>query len=110
MVLVKSSVHLSQFYDRELVPPELHFIGGQLRTLFDETVQIILQITGEPFLIAHDKVLQRAVNNRAPYTDPINILQVKCLKMYRAGVESAPIKDALLMSIQGVSAGMQNTG
>ena len=68
------------------------------------------QVTGNQWLCANNPSLRRLVQMRAPHIDPINILQVEILRRLRKDPKNQNLRDALLISINGVSAGMRNTG
>ncbi|HEX2863534.1 MAG TPA: phosphoenolpyruvate carboxylase, partial [Deinococcales bacterium] len=77
------------------------------------TVRLLEKVTGAP-LLAGDEVLRRSIELRNPYTDPIHSVQVELLRRYRTLAPEAPerpdVERALLLSIQGVAAGLRNTG
>eukprot|EP00743_Colponemidia_sp_Colp-15_P012873 GILK01014784.1.p1 GENE.GILK01014784.1~~GILK01014784.1.p1 ORF type:complete len:863 (-),score=161.18 GILK01014784.1:129-2717(-) len=115
MVLSKCDVNIVKMYDDLLVPTELQPIGDELRTKLKETIKIVLRVTEHCCLLENNMVVKRAVDVRRPYTDPINILQALFMKKLRADVNHhqpppTALSDAMLVSIQGIAAGMQNTG
>lgn len=67
-------------------------------------------MTGHDKLLANNHTLKQLLAMRNPYIDPINILQVEVLRRLRTDPESARLRDALLVSINGIAAGMRNTG
>jgi phosphoenolpyruvate carboxylase len=68
-----------------------------------------LELTGHQQLVEHEPFLLQGIIVRNPYVDPLNILQVEILLRIRNG-ETGIIEDALIMAINGISAGMRNTG
>jgi phosphoenolpyruvate carboxylase len=80
----------------------------------------VLQITGHTRLLEENQVLRRSIDVRNPYVDPINMLQVELLRRLRAATEGETqpaendeamlLRRALLVTINGVAAGMRNTG
>jgi phosphoenolpyruvate carboxylase len=76
--------------------------------------RIVLQITGEKRLLDNSPVLQRSIAVRNPYVDPMSYLQVELLARKRAGKASAQDHEkllyAILLTINGIAAGMRNTG
>jgi phosphoenolpyruvate carboxylase len=76
--------------------------------------RIVLQITGEKRLLDKSPVLQRSIAVRNPYVDPMSYLQVELLARKRAGKASAEDHEkllyAILLTINGIAAGMRNTG
>ena len=69
-----------------------------------------VQVTGNTRLCANNPALRRLLVMRRPHIDPINILQVEILRRLRQQPDDQSLRDALLISINGVSAGMRNTG
>lgn len=59
-------------------------------------------------LVENGSVLRRSIDVRNPYVDPINLVQVELLRRMRAGDDSAG--DALMVTLNGIAAGMRNTG
>jgi phosphoenolpyruvate carboxylase len=76
------------------------------------TERAILRITGQQDLLENERWLQRSIQLRNPYIDPMNYLQVALLRRLRetAGVEAGAIREAVLLSVNGVAAGLRNTG
>jgi phosphoenolpyruvate carboxylase len=111
MVLAKAVMRIAAIYDEVLVPPELQPLGEELRSRYERTVKNLLRVTDHDELLANNPVLRRSIEVRNPYVDPINLLQVELLRRCRA--EDDPDEDlqkALLTTINGVAAGMRNTG
>ncbi|MBD8077516.1 phosphoenolpyruvate carboxylase [Cellulosimicrobium arenosum] len=77
------------------------------------TREQVLAVTGNAWPLAGRRVLGRAVQLRSPYVDALSLLQVRALRGLRAGAEG-PVKDELqhllLLTVNGVAAGLQNTG
>ncbi len=110
MVLAKTDIRIAKRYEERLVRDELRPMGDRLREEFQHAVQAILAITGHRQLIDNNPVLRRSIDVRNPYVDPINLVQVELLRRYRVGEPDPRLLDALLMTINGVAAGMRNTG
>jgi phosphoenolpyruvate carboxylase len=75
----------------------------------------ILQITEQREILDNEPVLQRSVRLRNPYVDPLNFIQVALLRRLRAlpdpeGVEAQPLLQAIFLTINGIAAGLKNTG
>jgi phosphoenolpyruvate carboxylase len=79
---------------------------------FDRAEDAILTITGQDALFENSPVLKKSIQLRNPYTDVLNLLQVELLRRFRDadGTERESIREALFLSINGVSAAMQSTG
>lgn len=110
MVLAKTEPAIAGFYDSELVPEELHELGGKLRFDLERTRRVVLEVTGEAELLADNAVLRRSIGVRNPYVDPINLVQVDLLRRLRAAPDDRRLLDALLITVNGIAAGMRNTG
>jgi phosphoenolpyruvate carboxylase len=111
MVMSKASMPISKLYDDVLVTdPAQKALGVQLRAAFARTVSAVLAITGHARLCDSNPTLRRLIEMRAPFIDPINILQVEFLRRSREAPGDASLKDALLVTVNGVAAGMKNTG
>lgn len=109
MVLAKSDSRISGEYDRRLVPAELQPLGAELRARLERLIAGVLEVTGHRTLLESNPVLRRSIDVRNPYVDPINLVQVELLRRYREQADDR-VKSALLVTINGVAAGMRNTG
>jgi phosphoenolpyruvate carboxylase len=110
MVLAKADIRIAAHYDRQLVPPALQPLGGDLRNRLERTAEGVLAITGRERLLADNPVLRRSIDVRNPYVDPINLVQVELLRRLRdAGVDER-LRHAFLITVNGIAAGMRNTG
>jgi len=109
-VLARADAHISEQYDKHLVPEELQPYGVDLRKKLAHTIEMVLKVTGEINLVDNDRVEKRAIEARRQYLTPMNIVQIECLKRKRAGGSSQSLADALIISMKAVAAGMQATG
>jgi phosphoenolpyruvate carboxylase len=109
MVLAKADPDVAAFYDQQLVDQSLQPLGQSLRDKYQKIVKVILELTGHKQLVEHEPFVLQGIIVRNPYVDPLNILQVEILLRIRKG-ETGIIEDALIMAINGISAGMRNTG
>jgi phosphoenolpyruvate carboxylase len=111
MVLAKTDLAIASRY-AELVPDrtsaEAIFarIGAELR----RTSALVLTITGQTSLLDDNPTLERSIRNRFPYLDPLNHLQVELLRRYRAGQSDERIKAGIHLTINGLAAGLRNSG
>jgi len=110
MVLAKASPKISARYDAVLVSPQLSWIGEDIRSRLSLTVKMMLDVTGHVELLSHNPVLQRSIAVRNPYVDPINLVQVELLRRIRAAENRQDLLNALLVTVNGIAAGMRNTG
>jgi phosphoenolpyruvate carboxylase len=109
MVLAKTDTDIAKRYDMRLVPERLRPLGKELRKRFRATAKAVLTVTKHAEPMEHEPVVQRSIHVRNPYTDPLNLLQVELLARVRAG-QAGSTQDALLITINGIAAGMRNTG
>jgi phosphoenolpyruvate carboxylase len=109
MVLAKTDARIAAEYDRRLVPDSLQPLGTELRARLDRAIACVLDITGDAELLTSNPVLRRSIDVRNPYVDPINLVQVELLRRVRAGGD-ALTREALMITINGVAAGMRNAG
>jgi len=110
MVLAKASPAIAAQYDEVLVPEELGRIGEELRTRLGRTVESVLRVTGQEALLTENPVLRRSIDVRNPYVDPINLVQAEVLCRLRRDGRDERLMDALLVTVNGIAAGMRNTG
>ena len=111
MVLAKAEPAIAARYDAYLTPSELLDFGRELRDRLTSAVRALLEITDHDFLLEDNPVLRRSIDVRNPYVDPINFVQVEILRELRsASGEQNKLTDALLLSFNGIAAGMRNTG
>jgi phosphoenolpyruvate carboxylase len=111
MVLAKADPAIAAEYDRRLVPAGLQPLGEDLRRRLSLAIERTLAATGHGELLEENHVLRRSIAVRNPYVDPINLLQVELLSRLR----SDPSPDerlwtAFAVTVNGIAAGMRNTG
>ena len=111
MTLTKTDVTVASRYVDELVPTELQHMWQTILEEFQLTLDQVLAITGDDELLDRYPILQRTLAIRDTYLDPISYLQVALLKRSRAGGETgADLQRALLLTVNGLAAGLRNTG
>ncbi len=110
MVLAKSLPDIAARYDERLVPARLRPLGEELRGKLQETKEAILAVTEHAELIENNPVLRRSIDVRNPYVDPINIVQAEILHRLRDEGDRPELVDALSVCVNGIAAGMRNTG
>ncbi len=112
MMLAKTDLAIARRYVTELADQSLHPLFDEIVAEYDRTVAEVLAITGEARLLDAQPVLQRTLAVRDTYLEPLHHLQVSLLGRYRrAGADPDPqLERALLTTVNGIAAGMRNTG
>jgi phosphoenolpyruvate carboxylase len=77
---------------------------------FQRTLAIVLRVTGHTRLLEENPVLDRSIRLRNPYVDPMSLVQVELLRRKRAGEDTDELNYALAATINGIAAGLHNTG
>ena len=110
MMCKKTRLDIAEHYVLSLVDPELHPIFERIRAEYAKTVEAVLEITGESELLEAQPTLKRTLEVRDRYLDPISYLQISMLARIRAGDTDPQLQRALLLAVNGVAAGLRNTG
>ncbi len=111
MTLVKTSMEIAGRYVDTLVDPSLHHIFEGIKEERNRSINEVLRITAQDNLLDKQPVLKRTLAVREYYVDPLNYLQVSLLARRRSAEDDDPsVERALLLSINGVAAGLKNTG
>jgi phosphoenolpyruvate carboxylase len=92
------------------VPEPLKPLGENLRKRMEETSELLLKVTGAPSLLAENPVLRRSIDVRNPYVDPINVVQTELLARLRQAEDDSTLIRAFVTTVNGIAAGMRNTG
>ena len=111
MALAKSDLALASRYS-ELVPDVKlrKKIFGAIETEWNKTVDALNLVTGEKVRLAKNPALARSIRNRFPYIDPLHHLQVELVRRYRAGKHDERVQRGIHIAINGIAAGLRNTG
>src|SRR5947207_2313157 len=117
MMLFKTDLGIAARYVARLVPPELRHVFDTIRDEYARTVEQLLAITGEATALERQPVLRRTLAVRDTYLEPLHHLQIALLGQYRAGRDGSragrtdpTLERALLTTVNGIAAGMRNTG
>ncbi len=111
MVLAKTDLAIASRYAGLVRDAGLRDrIFGRIRAEHAATVEALLAITGQQELLDGNPLLKRSIRNRFPYLDPLNHVQVELLHRHREGATDERIKRGIHLSINGIAAGLRNSG
>ncbi len=111
MVLAKSDLALASRYAELVDDKRLRKkVFGAIELEWQRTTRALELITGDKQRLAHNAALQRSIRHRFPYIDPLHHLQVELVRRYRAGQVDDRVKRGIHISINGIAAGLRNTG
>jgi phosphoenolpyruvate carboxylase len=109
MTLFKTDLRIARRYV-ELAPPHLQRLFDEISDEHALTVEQVLRVTGEDELLASNPLLRQTLQVRDNYLEPLHHLQVELLARQRAGETDPDLERALLLTVNGIAAGMRNTG
>jgi len=111
MVLAKTDLAVASRYAALVTDKKLRkHVFERIVAEWERTAKVLSEITGKGERLAENPLLARSIKNRFPYLDPLNHLQVELLKRYRAGDTNARVRRGIHLSINGIAAGLRNTG
>jgi phosphoenolpyruvate carboxylase len=111
MVMAKSSLAIASRY-AALVPDVAlrEAIFSQISREWRDSIDALLAIMGQANLLENNPLLDRSIRNRFPYLDPLNHVQVELLKLHRAHAGNEKVLTGIQLTINGISAGLRNSG
>jgi len=111
MVLSKTDLAIASRYAQLVEDEGLRaVIFSRLKQEWELTVRHLLTILGKDQLLAENPLLARSLRNRLPYMDPLNHLQVELLRRFRAGENDLEVRHGIQLAINGLAAGLRNSG
>ncbi|WP_286952228.1 phosphoenolpyruvate carboxylase [Brevundimonas sp. UBA7507] len=111
MVMAKADMAIARRY-AGLVPDAAlaERIYDAIRAEWDRTVAAVLSITGQQTLLGGQPELDRLIRQRMPYVEPLNHVQIELIRRRRAGDDDPRVSNGILLAINGVAAGLRNSG
>jgi phosphoenolpyruvate carboxylase len=111
MVLAKTDLAVASRYAALVSDKKLRkHVFERIVAEWERTSKVLSEITGKSERLADNPLLARSIKNRFPYLDPLNHLQVELLKRHRAGDSNARLRRGIHLTINGIAAGLRNTG
>ncbi|MGZ4597029.1 MAG: phosphoenolpyruvate carboxylase [Actinomycetes bacterium] len=115
MTLAKTDMRIAEHYVTSLVDPSLRPLFATVQEEHAATVREVLGVMGQQNLVGDNPLLAQTLQVRDAYLDPISYLQVTLLRRARAvraagGEPEAQLRQALLLTVNGIAAGLRNTG
>jgi len=111
MVLAKSDIAIASRYAELVFDADLRDrVFSRLRAEWQTVVDALPTIMGQKSLLQSNPLLARSIRNRFPYLDPLNHMQIELLKRYRAGDSDDDVVTGIHLTINGIAAGLRNSG
>jgi phosphoenolpyruvate carboxylase len=111
MVLAKSDLALASRYSELVSDGKLRKkIFAAIEVEWHKTAEVMTLLTGERHRLANNPALARSIRHRFPYIDPLHHLQVELIRRYRDGKADERVQRGIHISINGIAAGLRNTG
>jgi phosphoenolpyruvate carboxylase len=114
--LLKADMSIAALYSNLVPDPAAaKRIFSKIKAEFDRTSAVILEVTGHRELLESEPVIQRSVQLRNPYVDPLNFIQVEMLRRLRSlpdpdSNQAEALREAIVLTINGIASGLRNTG
>lgn len=111
MIMSKADMTIARRY-ATLVPDAslAARIHGEIKAEFDRTRDAVLAITGQDRLLGGQPELDRLIRLRMPYVEPLNHVQIELIRRRRAGDDDPRVREGILLAVNGVAAGLRNSG
>ena len=111
MVLGKTDLAIAESYSHLVSDDNLReTIFPRIKAEWENTVAALLEVTKQSELLDGNPLLKRSIRNRFPYIDPLNHMQVELLRRHRSGDTDTKVQRGIHMTINGVAAGLRNSG
>jgi len=111
MVLAKSDIAIASRYAELVADAKLRqSIFSRLREEWQASIDAVLAITRQHTLLESNPLLARSIRNRFPYIDPLNHVQIELLRRHRLGDADPSVVQGIHLSINGIAAGLRNSG
>ena len=113
MGLAKADITIASLYAQLTDAATRDLVYTDLAAEFERSVRAVLEIAQAPELLEKEPVLRRSIKVRNPYVDPLNYIQVALLQRLaevQDGATAQQLRAAVLLSVNGIAAGLQNTG
>ena len=111
MVLAKSDLQLAKRYSELVADTRLRKqVFTAIEQEWHRTMQALGRITGDKERLAHNSALARSIRHRFPYIDPLHHLQVELIRRWRAEPGNERVRTGIQLCINGIAAGLRNTG
>jgi phosphoenolpyruvate carboxylase len=111
MVLAKSDIAIASRYAELVEDADLRdAVFSQLRAEWQSSTEAVLAIMEQEVLLEKNPLLARSIRNRFPYLDPLNHVQIELLKRHRAGDIDEHVVQGIHLTINGIAAGLRNSG
>jgi phosphoenolpyruvate carboxylase len=111
MVMAKADMAIARRYAGLVPDPALaERIYAAIRAEWERTVAAVLSITGQDALLGGQPELSRLIRQRMPSVEPLNHVQIELIRRRRAGDDDPRVSNGILLAINGVAAGLRNSG
>ena len=111
MIMSKADMTIARRYATLVPDPALAVrIHGEINAEFERTRDAVLAITGQDRLLGGQPELDRLIRLRMPYVEPLNHVQIELIRRRRAGDDDPRVREGILLAVNGVAAGLRNSG